>query len=70
MDSLFKFYIIAPEFFKDSFLETFICDDTCRWILEPEELFVMLRDCSLDIFPWISNDSWEIFYLNTNDILD
>ena len=27
----------------------------------PEELFVVLQDCNLDILPWISNASWKQF---------
>ena len=29
--------------------------------MKPEEFFVMLQDCSLEILPWISNASWKQF---------
>ena len=59
--ALFKIYVITPEYFQTSFHDYFVSNSPLFWVVEPEELFVMLQDCNLDILPWISDASWELF---------
>ena len=60
-NELFNLYAAAPEFFLISFPDFSISDSPLFWEVKPEELFVMLQDCSLEILPCISDASWEQF---------
>ena len=58
--ALFELHATAPEFFNpilhDQQNTAFVV-----WQVKPEELFIMLQDCSPKILPSISDESWSLF---------
>ena len=61
LDALFNLYAAAPEYFQTFFNHYFVSASHLLWQVKPEELFVMLQDCSLEILPSISAASWKQF---------
>ena len=60
-DTLFKIYAVAPKLFHSDVACQLFKNSYQFWQVKPEELFVMLQDCNLDILPCISDASWNLF---------